>query len=125
MWYVIPNLIMGGIVTIAIIVAILVNSKQNKKHDCVNCKHLKIKYKRKPIYRYKYYCKKWSGFNRRPEYCNLFEPIYNFESCVGCHHLCNNSDGSVECKHGFERVCFNGGFELKNSEIISSNGGQQ
>ena len=58
-------------------------------------------------------------------YVYFKEPIYNFESCVGCHHLCGNSDGSVECKHGFERVCFNGGFELKNSEIILSNGGQR
>lgn len=122
LWYVILNFILGGILTIVIIISFSRNSKsKNKKQlDCMNCKHLKVKYRKRPSYGYKYYCSKGDAFDECPEYCNKFTPIYNREFCVGCNHAYINDCGEVKCKFKFEHACFNNELFLKNSEVILS-----
>lgn len=113
--------IFGGIFAIGIIIGFNRNSKsKNKRIDCMNCKHLKIKYRSPPKYSYKYYCSTGDAFNECPEYCNRFTPIYNHEFCVGCNHAYINDCGEVKCKFKFEHACFNNEFFLKNSEVIFS-----
>lgn len=111
--------IFGGIFAIGIIIGFNRNSKsKNKRIDCMNCKHLKIKYRSPPKYSYKYYCSRGDAFNECPEYCNKFTPIYNHEFCMGCNHAYINDCGEVKCKFKFEHTCFNNEFFLKNSEVI-------